>query len=114
MGVSDMRFDHAQHVQGVTPDMYRRRAVEFLAKPSTWTAAMDLRMFEALGRGDGVDVIGAKMVLAPSDVTRRYRAWRDHLTDYSRDYIPLAAQSVVFEVLREAAPVLMFRSRRVH
>jgi hypothetical protein len=98
--VPDFRFDQPANVQTVTPAMYRARALAFLAAHDDWTPLDDLKLFEALGRGDSLEVAAKKVGVPPVMAVRRYRAWRDALT--TRDYIPQAAQTVLLDVLRAA------------
>jgi hypothetical protein len=101
----------AQQFDAVTRAQYRARAIAIIATDG-WSAAMDLTMMQALGRGEGVAGAAKALGLKPGEVTQRFHAIRRAMTH--RDYLPITAQEVLLEELRAAVTVVPFVSRRSH
>ena len=93
-------IDFTSHqYERVTPGDYRKRAQAVIGTGG-WSAAMDLLMLETLLRGEGINAVGALLVVPPHEAKARWFTIQRAMT--CRDFLPFEAQSILLDELRAA------------
>lgn len=89
----------AHQYPAVTAGDYRQRAQAVIGTGG-WSAAMDLLMLETLLRGEGINTVGARLVMPPHEAKARWFTIQRAMT--YRDFLPYEAQAILLEELRAA------------